>query len=240
MVEEYTSRDMTYQSDKFPALSGVIDALQKLTGDVCYAGIWRSWFIFGLAWRVQKPDKDLYVFVPKHAFKIDFWRAPSWSFAAIEGVARYNIVQAMPHHEEIAQLETCRLIPTGRNPLGELKSGYAKIKGPLTSLSAVRQDDHASNGIACEIRLTEQRRVVAGVHFDLDDYDHCEVLMLTTFAGLAIRSVDASKGTYVRIGVLQVYAGKGLSHDSGEPILLDHKQGLTASDYPQPTSITLL
>jgi hypothetical protein len=27
MVREYTTRDMTYQTDKFPALSGVISAL---------------------------------------------------------------------------------------------------------------------------------------------------------------------------------------------------------------------
>jgi hypothetical protein len=242
MVQEYTSRDMTYQSDKLPALSGVISALQQLTGDICYAGIWRSWFILGLLWRMQKPDKDLYVFVPKHAFKVDFWRAPSWSFAAIEGVARYNIVQAVPYDKEVAELELCSLTPTGRNPLGELKSGYANIKGPLTSLDAIPHDphDHLSNGKACEVRLTGQRRVVAGVHFDLEDYDSCEVLMLTTFAGLAIRSVDVSKRTYVRVGVIQIYAGRGLSHDSGEPIVVDWKQGLTALHFPPPASITLL
>lgn len=48
VVAEYTSRNLKYQSDKLPALSVVISALQKLTGDTTYAGIWGTWFLLGL------------------------------------------------------------------------------------------------------------------------------------------------------------------------------------------------
>ncbi|KAH4481480.1 hypothetical protein HBH89_249140 [Parastagonospora nodorum] len=59
LIEEYTS------CDKFPALSGVTSALQKLTGDACLAGTWKSFFLQGLLWRLQDPNWDEYVFFPK-------------------------------------------------------------------------------------------------------------------------------------------------------------------------------
>ncbi|KAF2026588.1 HET-domain-containing protein, partial [Setomelanomma holmii] len=85
MVQEYTSRNITYQTDKLPAFSGIASALQEVTGDEYYAGLWKSWFLEGLLWRLQIPSSDIYVFVPKEPQRLDFWRAPSWSFAALEG-----------------------------------------------------------------------------------------------------------------------------------------------------------
>ena len=58
MIEDYTSRNLSFASDKFPALGGVISALQELTSDTCFAGIWKSWFLQGLLWRLQDPDWD--------------------------------------------------------------------------------------------------------------------------------------------------------------------------------------
>jgi hypothetical protein len=78
------------------------------------------------------------------------------------------------------------------------------------------------------------------VYFDVEDYVMYDMLMLTNSAGLAVHPVDASRATYVRIGAVQVYVKMGGSHDSGEPIVLDWKQGLISSDYPQSTSIILL
>ena len=243
MVQEYTSRNITYQSDKLPAFSGVAGALQKLTGDVCYAGLWKSWFLAGLLWRLQVPELDIYVFAPKHPEKLDFWRAPSWSFAALEGVVLYDILERAGGTDYCAELEDCSITPSGRNPLGELKSGYANIKGPLTTLTAVDQkrNGHTSNGKACTVRLSRQRHVYAGVYFDLETYDTCDVIMITPYAGLAIRSVDSSKNTYVRVGAVVAYMRMGVVDDVGAPVTVEEKDAsLSAADHPHPTSITLL
>ncbi|CAN9143616.1 unnamed protein product [Alternaria alternata] len=61
LIEEYTSRNMSFQSDKLPALSGVISALEELTGDICVAGIWKRWFLHGLLWRLQQPEWDIVI-----------------------------------------------------------------------------------------------------------------------------------------------------------------------------------
>jgi hypothetical protein len=243
MIQEYTSRTMTYQSDKLPALSGVIGVLQDSTGDVCLAGIWKSWFLEGLLWRLQDPVKDIYVFAPKQPYKINFWRAPSWSFAALEGVVLNEILEHASNMEICAELEDCKVVPSGSNALGELKSGYAKIKAPLTTLTVTAQKNigHASNGLACTVRLREQRRVYAGVSFDIESHETCDVVMIAVNAGLAIRPVDLSKGTYVRIGLVSIYKGEGgLDSEGRELDLGDRTVSLQASDYSEPISITLI
>lgn len=244
MVAEYTSRNLTFQSDKLPALSGVISALQKLTGDTCHAGIWRSWFLLGLLWRVQIPDQDIYVFAPKDPVRLQFWRAPSWSWASLEGVGLYDIIERFVYSwDYIAQFEDCEVIPSGINPLGELKSGYARIRGSLTTLTAVDQKaiGHLSNGRACTIQLTDKRHVYSGVYFDHERFDTCDVVMITPYAGLAIRPVESKQNTYVRVGAILVYLRMGISTDTGDVVLSEgESQTLTAVDYPQSTSITLI
>jgi hypothetical protein len=245
MVTEYTSRNLTYQSDTLPALSGVISAMQKLTGDISYAGIWRSWFLLGLLWRVQIPNQDVYVFAPKEPQRLDFWRAPSWSWASLEGVALSNFTDEFTRscEEYIAHFEDCAVIPSGINPLGELKSGYAKIRGPLTTLTTIDQEvlGHLCNGRACTIQLTRQRRVYSGVFFDHEMYDTCDVIMITSHLGLAIRPTKSTQGTYVRVGQLSIYERMyDVANDANMVVSKGLERTLTASDYPEPTSITLL
>tara|TARA_R110002003_G_scaffold62_2_gene5554 strand:+ start:5152 stop:6039 length:888 start_codon:yes stop_codon:yes gene_type:complete len=245
MVQEYTSRTMTYQTDKLPAFSGIASALQELTNDTCYAGIWKSWFLIGLLWRLQKPSLDNYVFVPKEPEQLDFWRAPSWSFAALEGVVLYDILERLDStSEELAQLEDCEIIPSGRNALGELKSGYARVTGPITTLTSTDQGHigNVSNGKAYTVKVSEHRHVLAGVYFDLEECDNCDALMITPYAGLAIRPVSATKDTYVRVGAVATYQRMGLLDDSGHFLTVPDPLNLvlSASDYPPPTTVTLL
>ncbi|KAI4688297.1 uncharacterized protein J4E84_005228 [Alternaria hordeiaustralica] len=156
LIEEYTSRNMTFQTDKLPALSGVISALQKLTGDVCLAGIWKSWFLQGLLWRLQIPDWDEYVFFPKMPQRTDAWRAPSWSFASVEGVVVYNALDHDPGRETCAELLECDVCPKGVNPLGELTTGFAKIKAPVASVFDVSPEVEET-GRGCKVRMTNGR-----------------------------------------------------------------------------------
>ncbi|KAI4687669.1 uncharacterized protein J4E88_003260 [Alternaria novae-zelandiae] len=44
LVRDYTARGITYHKDKFPAISGVMTVLQRMTGDVCAAGLWKRNF----------------------------------------------------------------------------------------------------------------------------------------------------------------------------------------------------
>ncbi|KAF2107944.1 heterokaryon incompatibility protein-domain-containing protein, partial [Lophiotrema nucula] len=101
MINMYTSRTLKYPSDFFPALSGVLNTLQKSTGDFCYAGLWKTHFLEGLLWVVEDPDRSWRsspngLIPPKKPQKLSVWRAPSWSFASIEGTVSYES-QFYPH-----------------------------------------------------------------------------------------------------------------------------------------------
>lgn len=243
MVQDYTSRNLTYLSDKLPASSGVIAALQNLTGDVCYAGIWKSWFLKGLLWRVQDPKLDLYVFASKQATRPDFYRAPSWSFASIEGVIVHDEFQYAADFNYCAQLVDVAVTPKGGNPLGELESGYARIKAPLTILKMTEQDRFGADtiGRSCVVRLKNGRFAHASVYFDGPRYETCQVLMVTTSAGLAVQAVEERENTYVRVGAVLIYARMPLADEFGYPKTYELlKTALLPSAYTEPTLVTLL
>jgi hypothetical protein len=229
LIEEYTSRNMTYQSDKLPALSGVISALEKLTGDTCLAGIWKSWFLQGLLWRTQDPDRDLYVFFPKKPGRAEPWRAPSWSFASVEGVILYDSINDYPVGETCAELQECRVVAKGKNPLGELESGFARIKGPVTSVVDVAPQQ-SSSGRSCMIHTASHGLTEGSVYFDVDPYEDCDVLMTTPHTGIAILPVDSTNNTYTRVGAVRVH--KCFQNDS--------LNQLVEPQYPEPTVVTLL
>jgi len=77
IVEEYTSKTLTNMEDRLVALAGIAKqyAARKLKPDEQYwAGIWSSDIMPGMLWRTEGP-----------AYRVSEWRAPSWSWASIEG-----------------------------------------------------------------------------------------------------------------------------------------------------------
>jgi hypothetical protein len=122
IVREYTNRSLTKPSDKLPALSGVIATLQEKSGDVCHAAMWEWHFVQLLLWQVAKDSSDR-----ARATRPSEWRAPSWSFASIDGCVEYSEESRnryCKNEEDIfAKLEECRVVPVNlNNPLGELRS----------------------------------------------------------------------------------------------------------------------
>lgn len=239
MLEGYTSRNMTYQSDKLPALSGVLFALQELTNDVCYAGIWKSWFLKGLLWRLQVPDRDRYVFTPKEAKKPEMWRSPSWSFASLEGVVLYNLLENDPGRDLCAILEECSVVPKGLNPLGEVKSGFARITAPLTKLDSV-QEELIDPGKPCMIHMAKGVLAEGDVYFDTETHESCDVLMITPHTGIAVKSVESTVHSYVRIGAVSVHRVYSGTSASETPASENRDGFLSASDYPESSSVLLL
>jgi hypothetical protein len=241
-IEEYTSRNMSFQSDKLPALSGVVSALQKLTGDICLAGMWRSWFLQGLLWRLQQPNWDMYVFFPKTPQRAIPWRSPTWSFVSVEGVVIYTLLENDPGKGVCAELLDCGITPKGVNPLGEVTKGFARIRAPVAAVFDVAPQQ-SSERRECKVRMTGGRLADGSVYFDIEMYESCEVVMVTPHTGIAIIPVNITESTYIRVGALSVYrviesVGQGCERENLAPF--HHDNSLTASHYPSPTVITLL
>ena len=55
MVESYTTRQLSFQSDRLPAISGLAEAFEQATGITGYAaGLWQEDLLDGLLWSVEE------------------------------------------------------------------------------------------------------------------------------------------------------------------------------------------
>ncbi|ETS04711.1 HET-domain-containing protein [Trichoderma reesei RUT C-30] len=81
IVQQYTDRQLSYTSDKLNAIMGITSELQILWRDVNIYGHWKRWFIQLLVW--YKPDL-------KREEQRHLERAPSWSWASMDGAIRYE------------------------------------------------------------------------------------------------------------------------------------------------------
>lgn len=142
IVIEYSRRNYTKDTDILPALGGVARAFSDITKDRYCAGMWESELLQSLCWWRQTvqlhgtknrmnepPNMDL--------TKPTAYRAPSWSWAAVNGgrVTMYNT--AIDNQIAIKNIATplrISLEPLGEDLYGELKSGFLSIKGSLFTL----------------------------------------------------------------------------------------------------------
>lgn len=224
----YSALDITYGSDRLPALAGIISALQILTTDICYAGLWKRHFLNGLLWYVRGAKRP------------EAYRAPSWSFAAIDGEIAYFI--DMHWHDEtpdhVAKLVDCGVVPLRHNVLGELKGGHATICGPVTTLEDPPQFQHTSRMEYwnSSIRMADGSLRDAMARWDFEeDSKAAKVLIITSNVGLLIRTVDLGRNEWARLGIVEVYeeTEEKTEFESFTP-------ALTVQDYPPCQTIVLL
>jgi hypothetical protein len=76
VVAALSKRKLTYESDRLPALSGLVGCLQEKGFGEYVAGLWLEELPRQLLWVVDNYQK---------ACRPDTYRGPSWSFASIEG-----------------------------------------------------------------------------------------------------------------------------------------------------------
>ncbi|KAH7234651.1 heterokaryon incompatibility protein-domain-containing protein, partial [Fusarium redolens] len=76
LVEQYMDLDITNDADRLPALSGITFGRPH---DEYLAGMWRSMLIESLHWSPSRRGAE------RRAYRPAIYRAPSWSWASIEG-----------------------------------------------------------------------------------------------------------------------------------------------------------
>ena len=75
-VMDYSSRQLTFQSDKMAAISGITNFFKEKLNDVPVFGLWRDCLHYGLLWRCSSAEMRR----PKELSGL-----PSWSWASLEG-----------------------------------------------------------------------------------------------------------------------------------------------------------
>jgi Heterokaryon incompatibility protein (HET) len=141
IVRYFTVRDLTYETDRLPALSGVVKQMQAHGAGPYTAGLWRKTLCQDLLWQTGHHDA--------HQRAVPY-RGPSWSWVSLDipatkfksqkGIeANLEYVEHKLHTITADILEvSCE--PEGEDPTGAVKSGYILMGAPILDFVAVQWD----------------------------------------------------------------------------------------------------
>jgi hypothetical protein len=146
LVKQYSKCDLTYTSDKLPAFAGLAKAYQEMTGDVYLAGLWRSYFLHQLDWRVYTPGDKVPI----------KYRAPSWSWASVDSPVRPFTLD--PRSRFIPVLRDVQVATKGPGYFGRVSTAHLDLEAFLIQASVCGLDDN--DGTACELQV--EGHVVSG------------------------------------------------------------------------------
>jgi len=118
VVKDYTRLKLTFPTDKLPAVAGLARQFRQYRRGNYLAGLWNDSLFEDLLWFAQPP-----------APKPSIWRAPSWSWAAIDSPVN--------HHKDLFMGDKIRpmcnyddymcTLAAGDDEFGELKCNYAYL-----------------------------------------------------------------------------------------------------------------
>ncbi|KAH7125036.1 heterokaryon incompatibility protein [Dactylonectria estremocensis] len=117
----YGRRKLTCASDKLPAMSGLARIYQELLQEEYLAGIWKTNIVEGICWQglhCSSPPNDEY-------------RAPSWSWASLDGTA----ATGFSGNDYLATVIDSHVEVDGDNPFGKVRNGWLRLKAPLVPLT---------------------------------------------------------------------------------------------------------
>jgi hypothetical protein len=154
LVESYSILNISFATDKLPALSGLAQLMAKRRPDAQYlAGLWSDSLEIDLLWLSKHGQDDA-----KYRYS-SVWRAPSWSWAAIDAGAvfpdsqYYYSISEAPKSDLMQTyffINSAHSIPATPDPTGQVKSASLTITGklfPVNLFKALPSDSHWTLGV---------------------------------------------------------------------------------------------
>lgn len=110
VVKLYSRGNLTFESDKLVALSGIVEEIQKAIGHTYMAGLWKQHLLTDLLWyamegpgrRLQRKS-GLHITATQAESDTRFTHAPTWSWASLEGVIGLDLIPNSP--QEVLKIE---------------------------------------------------------------------------------------------------------------------------------------
>jgi hypothetical protein len=125
IVQEYTSRKLTKEEDKLPALSGLAVVFARITNADYVAGMWKNNIIEDLTWKRNSESTF-------HSPTV--YLAPTFSWASILGSVSYQPSRSLyggarTYHSRLADVQ---ITTAGDIPHARALNGWMILCGPLT------------------------------------------------------------------------------------------------------------
>ncbi|KAL7954955.1 heterokaryon incompatibility domain-containing protein [Trichoderma compactum] len=132
IVEDYTRLHLTFESDIYPAISGIAKRFQSSSGSEYVAGLWTKSLIDDLAWHKENTAGDSTKHIEWHQ-RPKVWRAPTWSWAAVRGHVEFLDIGTGT--SALCEVEEVKFSTYQADPTGELKNGHLLLRGYLIQTS---------------------------------------------------------------------------------------------------------
>lgn len=234
ILELYTARNLTNPHDKLPALAAIAEKHSDSTGAEYLAGLWKPTFRQDLLWKHHPSFPLNGVSDAGNPMRGNEYRAPSWSWAAIDGVVlsqwtgRTLESSRAREYKWLAKVTTYPIpvLVNPRNPFGGVvkMSTELHMQGPVeifNVLEYLRKNSFVSirsaNGRpgTGELWVDDHTETAAWRGRETDPLFCLHVLAVTDKHGsvserarytvaLALLRVPEPQNTYLRIGVAQI------------------------------------
>lgn len=214
----YSRRNLTDPNDKMLAISGIATEMGRHLPYTYMGGLWvpqdkQKWptLIPQLLWYIGSehseydPDTTygtLDVVLCQRSKRPKIYRAPSWSWASVEGNHGYSAsIPVPPDTREVIHFEVRNVsvdLEQTRAPFGAVKAGKLVVRTRLTAAKAVRQARYMPDTTEDEDLFKDTRN---------HDQIWCSGVLLSRYRsrGLTLRQVNGD--TYQRIGCFEFYHG---------------------------------
>ena len=123
IVKTYTTRQLTYASDKLPAIAGAATQMPQAKSSVYLAGLWSETLLLDLLWQVMPGRAHAEL-----SYKKEEQSSPTWSWASINWGITWNILESPQLLASVVHAETS--VP-GKNPYGEVSGGQIRLRGRI-------------------------------------------------------------------------------------------------------------
>lgn len=133
LIMEFTKRNLTWPSDRLPALSGLAGWMEQRTGDGYFGGLWYLDLAFLLLWHTANGNDNDRETSPSTEPPTRFAGpyAPSWSWASISGPINYygrvSDPAPGPKVKPLFRVRKVWAIPAGPNKYGPVGKSLLQI-----------------------------------------------------------------------------------------------------------------
>ncbi|KAH7363965.1 heterokaryon incompatibility protein-domain-containing protein [Rhexocercosporidium sp. MPI-PUGE-AT-0058] len=123
-IQVFSECALTKSNDKLVAIAGIAKTFESTLDGTYLAGVWSSNIVRGLLWWVNK-DKAR---VGKNSIRVLPYRAPSWSWASIDGPIRQR---CSGFSRVLVQVGEVQVVSTTTDQFGEVERARLDIRGIL-------------------------------------------------------------------------------------------------------------
>lgn len=215
VIRAYTSRNLTFETDRLPALSGTAQRFQTSYSGRYLGGLWESDLPSALLWNdIADPSKPQYV-TPSNT-------APSWTWLSLPGRRVFPKFRSERQPHVIAQVRHVECHTTTADPYGQISGGHLVLEAPMAE-AQLQQRVFYRAGMADATRMILVQYGLPGDASFLPDSSlpqhlhsegtkfsclaiHCTTVKVNPIACLLLIRSATQNNTYRRVGEVRTPA----------------------------------